>query len=54
MLQYDVLRNRCFPCRALRNLQHRWGRIQQRNVHAKTRQANRRRSRAGSDVQRTQ
>ena len=54
MLQYDFVRNSCFLCCAFRYIQHRRRGIQQRDVNAKSRQANRRRSCAAPDIQRTQ
>ena len=53
MLQHDIVRNVCFLHYAFRYFQHRRRRIQQRNVHAKTRQPNRGRTRAAPDIERT-
>src|SRR5690349_4278045 len=41
MLQYDFIRNSRFLCCAFRYIQHRWRRIQQRDVKTKSRQAHR-------------
>src|SRR6266436_6293542 len=54
VLQYDLVPNPCFLCRALRDIQHRWRGIQQRDVNAKPCQANGGRSRAASEIKCTQ
>src|SRR6266404_8792893 len=54
VLQYDLVGNPGFPCRALRDSQHRWRGIQQRDVNAKPCQANGSRSRAASEIKCTQ
>ena len=54
VLQNGLVRNPCFPCRALRDIQHRWRGIQQRDVNAKSCQANGGRSRAAPEIKCTQ